>query len=56
MVPKGIVEGTDKAKSFLAGSFKFKIVEIEVFKVILWIGKIKENDNNDFCFIWLYIY
>ena len=30
-LPPGIEEGSDQAKSYLAGSYKFKMKELEVF-------------------------
>ncbi len=32
-LPQGIEEDTDEAKSYLAGSEKFKVLEMEVFKL-----------------------
>lgn len=32
-LPEGIVYGTQEARSYLAGSFEFKVCEIEVFRV-----------------------
>ena len=33
-LPEGITMNSDLAKSYLAGSYQFKIVEIEVYKVV----------------------
>ena len=33
-LPDGITMNTDEAKSYLAGSYQFKVVEIEVYKVV----------------------
>jgi hypothetical protein len=34
-LPPGIVCGSDEAKLFMAGSYNFKVKEIEIFKVII---------------------
>ena len=35
-LPDGILLETEESKSYLAGSFKFKVLEIEVFKILVW--------------------
>jgi hypothetical protein len=32
--PEGITHGTEQSKSYLAGSYNFKVKEVEAYKVI----------------------